>query len=82
MHQCQRYGHAKSSSRGSVPCALCAEVGHDDRTCKKFEHCVNCKGDHPEYSRTYPKRVFKKEIQTVKITNNITDPEARRVIES
>ena len=27
--QCQRYGHAKTSCRGSVTCARCAEVGHE-----------------------------------------------------
>ena len=80
--QCQRYGHAKTSCRGSVTCARCAEVGHDNKTCKNSECCINCRGDHPAYSRVCPKWIFEKEIQAVKLTNNLTYPEARRLIES
>ena len=70
------------NSNNSITCARCAEVGHDNKTCEKSECCINCRGDHPAYSRVCPKWIFEKEIQAVKLTNNITYPEARKLIES
>ena len=67
---------------GSITCARCAEVGHDNKTCENSECCINCRGDHPAYPRVCPKWIFEKEIQAVKLTNNITYPESRRLIES
>ncbi|XP_055928554.1 uncharacterized protein LOC129959691 [Argiope bruennichi] len=31
--QCQRFGHSKSSCRGTMTCARCAEVNHDSTNC-------------------------------------------------
>ena len=65
--QCQDQGLAKISCRESITCARSAEVGHDNETCEKPEHCFYCKGNHPAYSRTSPKWILEKWIQTVKI---------------
>jgi hypothetical protein len=42
--------------------------------------CVNCKGDHPSYSRSCPIWIREKEIQTVKTNNNVSYPEARKLV--
>ena len=79
--QCQCYGHSKTYCRGSVNCACCAEVGHDSTNCVQPESCVNCKGDYPAFSRSCPRWILEKEIQVVKITNNISYIEARKNVE-
>ncbi|GFT56826.1 uncharacterized protein TNCV_1268991 [Trichonephila clavipes] len=79
---CQRYGHSKNVCRGQPTCPRCGEVGHDSNDCGKKERCVNCKGEHPAYSRACPTWKQEKEITTVKIKNKISYPEARRVVSS
>ncbi|GBN50022.1 hypothetical protein AVEN_95577-1 [Araneus ventricosus] len=39
--QCQRFGHSKTSCRGTLICARCAEVGHESTDCTRTEKCVN-----------------------------------------
>jgi hypothetical protein len=80
--QCQRFGHSKFSCRGSVTCARCAEVGHDAEKCSKTPLCVNCKQAHPSYSRSCPSWKIEKEIQIIKQQNNVSYPEARKIITS
>ncbi|GFX08441.1 uncharacterized protein TNCV_3269301 [Trichonephila clavipes] len=77
--QCQRYGHSKNVCRGQPTCPRCGESGHDSAYCKK-EQCLNCKGEHPAYSRSYPTWITEKEITAVKIKEKISYPEARRVV--
>ncbi|GFX35481.1 uncharacterized protein TNCV_102881 [Trichonephila clavipes] len=78
--QCQRYGHSKNVCRGQSTCPRCGESGHDSADCKKKEQCLNCKGEHPAYSRSCPTWITEKEITAVKIKEKISYPEARRVV--
>ncbi|GFU46496.1 uncharacterized protein TNCV_413841 [Trichonephila clavipes] len=78
--QCQRYGHSKNVCRGQPTCPRCGESGHDSVDCTKKEQCLNCKGDHPAYSRSCPTWIIEKEITSVKIKEKISHPEARRVV--
>ncbi|GFY32565.1 uncharacterized protein TNCV_673201 [Trichonephila clavipes] len=68
--QCQRYGHSKNVCRGQPTCPRCGESGHDSVDCTKKEQCLNCKGDHPAYSRSCPTWIIEKEITSVKIKKN------------
>jgi hypothetical protein len=78
--QCQRFGHSKLSCRGSVACARCSEAGHDSEKCVKSPQCVNCKGAHPSFSRACPTWKIEKEIQNIKHQNNLSYPEARKIV--
>ncbi|XP_055932892.1 uncharacterized protein LOC129962916 [Argiope bruennichi] len=40
--KCQRFGHSRTSCRGTLTCARCAEVGHDSSECTSREKCFNC----------------------------------------
>lgn len=40
--------------------------------------CINCQGPHPAYTRTCEKFNLDKQIIYVKITENITFPEAQK----
>ncbi|GFT74265.1 uncharacterized protein TNCV_5034661 [Trichonephila clavipes] len=79
---CQRSRQSKNICRGQPTYPRCGEVGHDSNDCSKKERCVNCKGEHPAYSRACPTWKQEKEITTVKIKNKISYPEARRVVSS
>ncbi|GBN50026.1 hypothetical protein AVEN_95581-1 [Araneus ventricosus] len=39
--KCQRFGHSKTSCRGTLTCARCAEVGHESTDCTRTEKCLN-----------------------------------------
>ncbi|GBN01705.1 hypothetical protein AVEN_211119-3, partial [Araneus ventricosus] len=39
--KCQRFGHSKTSCRGTLTCARCAEVGPESTDCTRTEKCVN-----------------------------------------
>ncbi|GFU43453.1 uncharacterized protein TNCV_53521 [Trichonephila clavipes] len=56
----------KPTCRGKPTCARCGAVGHDSGECNGPEKCVNCKGDHPSYSRSCSTWNLEKEIITVK----------------
>ncbi|GBN87669.1 hypothetical protein AVEN_143973-1 [Araneus ventricosus] len=78
--QCQRFGHSKSSCRGTLTCARCAEVDHDNTTCTAKEKCINCKGDHTSFSRNCFAWKQEKEIISTKIKNQISYAEAKKLV--
>ncbi|GBM78117.1 hypothetical protein AVEN_17044-1 [Araneus ventricosus] len=80
--KCQRFGHSKTSCRGTLTCAHCAEVGHDSTDCTRTEKCVNCKGEHTSFSRNCFAWKQEKEIISTKIKNQISYQEARKLIKS
>ncbi|XP_076345796.1 uncharacterized protein LOC143244639 isoform X1 [Tachypleus tridentatus] len=78
--QCQRFGHSKTSCRGSLTCARCGGKDHDAYDCDMNPHCINCKGSHPSYFHSCPKWLEEKEVQRLKTTHNISYPEARKLL--
>ncbi|GBN46438.1 hypothetical protein AVEN_21607-1 [Araneus ventricosus] len=80
--QCQRFGHPKTSCRGTLTCARCAEVGHENNDCTRAEKCVNCKEEHTSFSRNCFAWKQEKEIISTKIKKQISYPEARKLIKS
>ncbi|GBN90272.1 hypothetical protein AVEN_140795-1 [Araneus ventricosus] len=80
--QCQRFGHSKTSCRGTLTCARCAEVGHGSTDCTRAEKCVNCKGEHTSFSRNCSSWKQEKEIISTKIKKQISYQEARKLVKS
>ncbi|GBM93400.1 hypothetical protein AVEN_151655-1 [Araneus ventricosus] len=79
--KCQRFGHTKTACRvSSALCSSCSEPGHKETICQNPEKCFNCKGNHASYSKTCPKWKLEKEIQSVKVTRNISIQEARKIV--
>ncbi|GBN99951.1 hypothetical protein AVEN_267367-1 [Araneus ventricosus] len=77
---CQRFGHSKTSCRGTLACARCAEVGHESTDCTRTEKCVNCKGEHTSFSRNCFAWKQEEEIISTKIKQQISYQEARKLI--
>ncbi|GBN83147.1 hypothetical protein AVEN_102044-1 [Araneus ventricosus] len=80
--KCQRFGHSQTSCRGTLTCARCAEVGHESTGCTAKEKCVNCKGDYTSFSRNCLAWKLEKEVVTTKVKNQISYPEARKIVAS
>ncbi|GBM17933.1 hypothetical protein AVEN_111085-1 [Araneus ventricosus] len=78
----QRFGHSKTNCRGTLTCARCASAGHESTNCTDVEKCVNYQGRHTSFSRSCPKWKVEKEIVATKYKNNISFPEARRLVKA
>ncbi|GBM00622.1 hypothetical protein AVEN_77414-1 [Araneus ventricosus] len=68
--------------RGTLTCARCAAAGHESTDCTAVEKCVNCNGKHTSFSLSCPKWKVEKEIVATKFKNNISFPEARRLVKA
>ncbi|GBM64978.1 hypothetical protein AVEN_251011-1 [Araneus ventricosus] len=79
--KCQRFGHTLTACRSKQNCARCSLPDHDSNNCSSTTpKCYNCTGDHPAYFKSCPRYKHEKEIQTVKITKDISFPEARKIV--
>jgi len=77
---CQGFGHHQSTCKRNKVCARCGQSDHGSEPCTAAPHCANCNGDHPAYATSCPKWVTEKEICKIKVTLNVTYPEARKMI--
>ena len=80
----QMFGHHEQKCTKSGVCKKCGESGSDhvELSCNKPPKCANCKGNHPADSRDCIAWKREKEINTVKYTNNISFPEARKIVQN
>ena len=78
--KCQKFGHHQSMCRVESICAKCSLPSHGESPCTAAVKCSNCSGDHPSYSPTCPKWQEEKEVCRIKVTNNVTYPEARKLL--
>ena len=79
---CQRFGHHRDRCKRSDTCPRCGKEGHDGSDFSAEVKCVNCDGNHPAYAKVCPLWIREKEIQTVKVTNNITFFDAKKIVDS
>ncbi|GFV11565.1 hypothetical protein TNCV_975562 [Trichonephila clavipes] len=70
----------RTSVGASLPALVAGNQATTAQIVKKKEQCLNCKGEHPAYSRSCPTWITEKEITAVKIKEKISYPEARRVV--
>ena len=78
------FGHHEQKCLKSPVCKKCGESGshHIELSCYNTPKCVNCKGNHPADSLDCVAWKREKEINTIKYTNNISFPEARKIVEN
>ena len=94
-YKCQRFGHHQEQRTRLPVCRRCREYdihyvchilfgslfgSHYD--CQKDYKCANCQGNHGTGSRDCEVWKKEKEITKLKHTQNITYPEARRMVET
>ena len=83
---CQRFGHHEnncSEDPGSV-CENCEADGHAHHTsqCKNPTKCINCGKDHSPKSNICEVWLKEKAIMKLKVTNNISNLEAKKLHEN
>ncbi|GFW57109.1 uncharacterized protein TNCV_1116371 [Trichonephila clavipes] len=77
--RCQSYGHGTASCRGAATCNKCSSTEHASEACTtESRKCANCKGEHAAYSKICPKWQQEKEIQRIKVLENISYSEAKK----
>ena len=82
---CQQFGHhGKACTKQSV-CAKCSSIEHTsshDSPCAATSKCTNCHGPHASFDRSCPVWKREQEVQKLKVTLNISFPEARKMVQS
>ena len=80
--KCQKYGHTTNKCNSQVACGRCGtnEQDHSTRECRGKPYCVNCKGEHPAFSKKCPKFLEEKEIQSLRVKRKISFTEARKIV--
>ena len=83
-YNCQKFGHHETKCLKSPVCKKCGESGSDhiELSCNNPIRCANCQGNHPSDSRDCMVWKREKEINTIKYTNSISFPEARKLIQT
>ena len=79
--KCQKYGHKNKCNSQSL-CGRCGskEQNHSTRECRGKPQWVNCKGEHPAFSKKCPKFLEEKEIQSIRVKRKISFTEARKIV--
>ena len=80
--KCQRFGHGQHACRGRLKCARCGQFDHDSKSCQPDMACINCQGKHCAFSRECPKWKAEKQVQQITVENQLSFPEARRIVET
>ena len=83
-YNCQKFGHLETKCVKSAVCKKCRESGSDhiELTCSNPIKCANSQSDHPADSRNCLVWKREKEINNIKYTQNISFPEARKIVQS
>ena len=79
--KCHKFGHGKDKCRR--PNALCGRCGKehaDQHQCTAAAHCINCKGDHPAFSKQCPKFMEEQAILRYKAEHGGTFQQARAAV--
>ena len=79
--KCHKFGHGKDKCRR--PNALCGRCGKehaDQHQCTAAAHCINCKGDHPAFSKQCPKFLEEQAILRYKAEHGGTFQQARAAV--
>lgn len=81
--RCQRFGHTTALCRGSATCSKCGSQEHAKEQCDALkEFCINCEGNHEATSKKCTRWQLEKEIQRLKVVNNLSYGDARKQAET
>ena len=72
-----------TSCRGDITCCHCGEKTHVSEDCQaETKKCTNCGGQHSSSSKECPIWKTQIEINRIKYTQDISFPEAKKIVES
>ena len=79
---CQRFGHMSRACSRQATCSNCGSLDHlhsREVPCSVTPYCVNCGGGHSSFDKSCPQWQTEKEVLKLKVTKEISFPEARRL---
>jgi hypothetical protein len=79
---CQRFGHHRAACKHEAVCALCGMPHPGEAPCTSPKSCANCKGEHAAFDKACPRWQSETKIMKAKMDNNISFPEARKLVEA
>ena len=74
--KCQKYGHSAKYCKRDKRCSNCGD-GECLERCANPPQCVNCGGEHAASDRNCPQWILEKDIQKIKVQQNISYKEAK-----
>ena len=80
-YRCQDYGHGANRCTRQERCSRCGQ-NHVNQNCNEEPSCVHCLQKHETSDRSCKRYLMEKRIQTVKFTERISFPEARKKVEA
>ena len=83
-YNCQKFGHHESKCLKPTVCKKCGESGSDhfELSCSNPTKCPNRQGNHTADSKDCIVWKSEKEVNHIKYTNNISFPEARKIVQN
>ena len=79
--KCHKFGHGKDKCRRpNSLCGRCGKEHADQHQCTAAAHCINCKGDHPAFSKQCPKFLEEQAILRYKAEHGGTFQQARAAV--
>jgi len=79
-YKCQRYGHGATKCTNAHACHRCGSDEHEGFDCTNPPSCKNCNGSHMASSKQCPIWIREAEICKIKVHQNISFPEARKLV--
>ncbi|XP_062714007.1 uncharacterized protein LOC134290818 [Aedes albopictus] len=81
--ECHRFRHTRKFCTEAALCADCSSEHVDESTpCSADPLCINCSGPHSSRSRDCPVKISETKIVKIKVDQDVTYTEARKVHES
>ena len=78
---CHKFGHGKDKCRRTnAVCGRCGKEHADQHQCTAAAHCINCKGDHPAFSKQCPKFLEEQVILRYRAEHGGTFKQARAAV--
>lgn len=77
---CLNFGHIGKSCKSEKKCGKCGDIYHEE--CNNEEKCLNCGNAHTAFFNGCPAMIKEKAIIKIKVDNNISFWEARKMYET
>ena len=79
--KCHKFGHGEDKCRRTnAVCGHCGKEYADHHQCTAAAYCINCKGDHPAYSKQCPKFLEEQAILRYRAEHGGTFQQARAAV--
>ena len=79
-YKCQLFDHTQNFCTSEAACDNCGQSGHEKRDCPNPSSCANCGEAHCASSKDCSHWIFRKQVLTYKVENNVSYYQAQKHI--